>query len=105
MRKLITLITVLSFFSIANAQVRGFGNIDTADLKSTSCVFEKDAHAEVLFDRSGLYFSTAGYLNMERHPRIKIFNEKDNDFGTVSTEYDKILSEYSKDSYPILKYF
>lgn len=90
MKKLLAFITLLSIFSAANAQVRGFGNIDTADLRSTSCDFEKDANAEVLFDRGRVYFSMAGYLTLERHRRIKIFNEKGKEFGSIRIEYDKM---------------
>ena len=90
MKKLLALITVLSIFSSASAQVRGFGNIDTADLRSTSCDFEKDANAEVLFDRGRVYFSIMGYLALERHRRIKIFNEKGKEFGSVRIEYDRM---------------
>ncbi|MBS1532072.1 MAG: hypothetical protein JSU01_17355 [Bacteroidetes bacterium] len=56
MKRLLTLITLLSIVSAAKAQLRPFGNIDTADLKSTSCDFEKDAHAEVLFGSKYLDF-------------------------------------------------
>ena len=84
------LITVLSIFSTAKAQIRGFGNIDTADLRSTTCDFEKDANAEVLFDRGRVNFSMAGYLTLERHRRIKIFNEKGKEFASVRIEYDRM---------------
>ncbi|MGZ3777295.1 MAG: DUF3857 domain-containing protein [Mucilaginibacter sp.] len=90
MKKLLLLIALLSLFSTVNAQVRGFGNVDTADLKLIACDFEKDANAEVLFDRGKVYFSTAGFLALERHRRIKIFNEKGKEFGSVRIEYDRM---------------
>lgn len=90
MKKLLTLTALLCFFSAVNAQLRGFGNIDTADLKLTSCDFEKDANAEVLFDRGRVYFSLMGYLTLERHRRIKIFNEKGKEFGSIRIEYDNM---------------
>jgi hypothetical protein len=89
-KKLFTLIALLSIFYSAYPQVRGFGNIDTADLRSTSCTYEKDANAEVLFDRGRVYFSMMGFLTLERHRRIKIFNEKGKEFGSVKIEYDNI---------------
>jgi len=52
-----------------------YGKVDIADLKMTSCDFEKDANAEVLFDKSSVHSGSG--LMMERHIRIKIFN----DFG------------------------
>ena len=90
MKKLLALITLLCLFSCVHAQVRGFGNIDTADLKLTSCDFEKDANAEVLFDRAKVYFSMFGTISLERHKRIKIFNEKGKENGSVKIEYDNM---------------
>jgi len=89
-KKLVTLITLFIISVAANAQIRGFGNIDTADLKSTSCTYEKDANAEVLFDRAKVNFSIYGELTEERHKRIKIFNEKGKDYGSVKIEYDNM---------------
>ncbi len=43
-----------------------YGKVDMADLQMTSCDFEKDANAEILFDKG---------TTKERHTRIKIFNE------------------------------
>ncbi|HWD88695.1 MAG TPA: DUF3857 domain-containing protein [Mucilaginibacter sp.] len=86
MKKLIALITVLSSFSIANAQVRGFGNIDTADLRLTSCDFEKDAKAEVLIDHCIASF-TGHVLVLEHHLRLKIFDlSGSSDLGDISIE-------------------
>jgi hypothetical protein len=80
---------LLTAFSI-NAQTRGFGNIDTADLKLSSCDFEKDANAEVLFDRAKVSFSISGELYLERHRRIKIFNEKGKGVANIKIEYDNM---------------
>ena len=81
MKKLLSLIALLCLFSAVNARVCAFSNIDTADLKLTSCEFEKDAIAEVLFDRDGVYFSMAGFLAHERYHRTRIFNENGKEFG------------------------
>jgi hypothetical protein len=70
----------------AKAQVRGFGNIDTADLRLTSCNFEKDANAMVLFDEAKVYYKFSTVV-MERHKRIKIFNDKGKDEAKVRIEY------------------
>ncbi|MBV8390339.1 MAG: DUF3857 domain-containing protein [Mucilaginibacter sp.] len=90
MNKLFTLLLLLCQVSVAGAQVRGFGNIDTADLKLTSCEFEKDANAMVLFDRAKVNFSLSGTLVMERHKRIKIFNDKGKEQGNIKIEYDNV---------------
>jgi hypothetical protein len=49
-----------------------FGKIDMADLEMTSCDFEKDANAMVLFDRAEMACGIPEIL-MERQKRIKIF--------------------------------
>lgn len=49
-----------------------YGKVSMADLELTSCEFEKDANAEILFDK-GVMLATGG-LNTEHHIRIKIFN-------------------------------
>ena len=77
----------LLFLCIAtNAQVQPFGTVDTADLKLTSCNFEKDANAMVLCDRALVYYKYSTVV-MEYHKRIKIFNDKGNDAAKVRIEY------------------
>ena len=90
MNKIFTLLLLLCWITVAKAQVRGFGNIDTADLKLTSCDFEKDANAMVLFDRAKVNFSLMGTLVMERHKRIKILNDKGKEQGNIRIEYDNV---------------
>src|ERR1700733_821197 len=53
-----------------------FGKIDNTDLEMKACDFEKDANAEVLFDKGNLYFG-ADLLSItnEIHRRIKVFND------------------------------
>jgi hypothetical protein len=69
---LILAICLNSLLFGAHAQTEPYGVIDTADLKMTSCDFEKDANAEVLFDKGVMNLDYG--LNMERHTRVKIFN-------------------------------
>ncbi|MDB5018709.1 MAG: hypothetical protein JWQ84_3541, partial [Mucilaginibacter sp.] len=64
-----------------------FGKIDKADLEMKSCDFEKDANAEILFDKGSIYFSPDYDLILERHVRTKIFNDKGNDEANVRIEY------------------
>jgi hypothetical protein len=68
------------------AQIKPFGVIDTADLKITSCDFEKDANAAVLFDRAVVRYEFTSII-MERHKRIKIFNDKGKDEANVRIEF------------------
>ncbi|MGZ3819268.1 MAG: DUF3857 domain-containing protein [Mucilaginibacter sp.] len=89
--KILFVASMLLFAALSlKGQVRGFGNIDTADLKLSSCEFEKDANAEVLFDRGRVQFSIYGELDFERFRRVKIFNEKGKEHGTVKIEYDNM---------------
>lgn len=83
MKKLLTLLILLisiSFYGFA--QTQPFGRIDTADLKLTSCDFEKDANAMVLFDKARVVYKNDNIL-MERHKRIKIFNNNAKDEANI----------------------
>lgn len=55
--------------------VMAYGKVDIADLELKACEFEKDANAEVLFDKGDLYFDQQFNVIVQRHKRIKIFNE------------------------------
>ena len=71
-------------------EAQPFGKIDKADLELTGCDFEKDANAEVLFDVGSFY--PDGYATiMERHTRIKVFNDFGKNVGNVRLEYFSYL--------------
>ena len=56
--------------------VQSYGKIEQADLELKACDFEKDANAEVLFEKGTVYFGTdISTITEEIHKRIKIFNE------------------------------
>src|ERR1700760_3617348 len=57
----------------ANYLPEPYGVVDTADLKMTSCDFEKEANAEILFDKGTINVDYG--KSMERHVRIKILSE------------------------------
>ena len=63
-----------------------YGQIDTSDLKMTSCDFEKDANAMVLFDVGTVTFSFFG-RSLERNTRIKILTEKGKEYANVKLAY------------------
>ena len=83
MNKLFKLIIISAFSLSVKAQTNPavtpkaepYGQIDMADLEMKTCDFEKDANAEVLFDKASVI--TSNGMLLERHVRIKIFN----DFG------------------------
>jgi hypothetical protein len=66
--------------------IEKYGFIDTADLKLTSCDFEKDANAMVLFDRAEMACGIPGIL-MERQKRIKIFNDNGKSEANIRIEF------------------
>lgn len=90
MKKIFTLLFLLSVTIALKGQTRGFGNIDTADLRLTKCDFEKDANAMVLFDKAKVQFNMMGFVTMERHKRVKILNEKGKEEGSVKIEYNNL---------------
>ncbi|QHS54674.1 DUF3857 domain-containing protein [Mucilaginibacter sp. 14171R-50] len=94
MRKTITLILLTIGVSVTNAQTQTtapttqpYGKIDLADLQMTSCDFEKAANAEVLFDKSKVYFNNNYDIVTEIHKRVKIFNDNGKDYANVRIEY------------------
>lgn len=71
----------------ATPTTQAFGKINKEDLEMTSCDFEKDANAEVLFDKGTVYFTPQYELVLDRHVRIKIFNEKGKDEANIRIMY------------------
>ena len=87
MKKFFMLFSLLFLVkNVVFAQTQSYGIIDTADLKMTSCEFEKDANAMVLFDKADV---VTGFnsTTMIRHKRIKIMSDKGKDEANVSLEY------------------
>jgi len=93
MKNFFTLILLLTIIAFAKAQqseiptTEPYGKVDKADLEMTSCDVEKDANAEVLFDQGSVTFTPRYELVYERHTRIKIFNDKGNDWANVKFIY------------------
>ncbi|EHQ27593.1 DUF3857 domain-containing protein [Mucilaginibacter paludis] len=86
MKKISTLVlflVCLCYFHRLHAQTQAFGKIDVADLELKNCDFEKDANAMVLFDKGDVYFDQNFSIVMERHKRIKIFNDKGKDEANI----------------------
>lgn len=86
-------LAMLAAFSIAaHAQTppatQPYGKVDIADLELKACDFEKDANAEVLFEKGNLYYSDdISSVILETHRRIKIFNENGNGQADIHLEY------------------
>jgi len=93
MNKLFTLFLFCVAFLTVKAQTKPapetqpFGKIDKSDLEMTSCDFEKDANAEVLFATGSVYFDQEYNILFERHVRIKIFNDKGKDEANIKLRF------------------
>src|SRR5476651_153911 len=87
-------------FTAVNAQKNGapagipttqaYGKIDMADMELKACDFEKDANAMVLFDKADSFFSIDAdriEITMDRHKRIKIFNDNGKSEANIRIEY------------------
>lgn len=71
-----------------------YGKVDKADLELKACDFEKDANAEVLFDKAEVVPEGVGrqtVLTMQRHIRMKIFNDFGKNFANIRIEYFSYL--------------
>jgi hypothetical protein len=66
---------------------QAFGKVDKADLEMKICAFEKDANAEILFDKGDIYFDQSYNIVTDRYKRIKIFNDNGKDEGNTRIEY------------------
>jgi hypothetical protein len=77
----------LPFLCFSESGTQPFGKVPVSDLELKECSFEKDANAMVLFDKGDLYFDTQFNIVLERHKRIKIFNEKSKDAADVKLEF------------------
>src|SRR5665213_2050482 len=86
---------LLGMFALAvNAQttapiptLQPYGKIDKEDLELTSCDFEKDANAEVLFVKGDVFYDDAFNVTKEYHKRIKIFNDNAKDVANIKIEF------------------
>src|ERR1700761_1342224 len=91
MKFLLAIVLTACFSLSLNAQAtqplapstQQFGVIDKADLEMTSCDFEKDANAEILFDKGAISFSSDYERILERHIRVKIFNDNGKNEGNI----------------------
>jgi len=59
---------------------------DSLDLKITSCDFEKEANAMILFDLGQMSADMQG-IRVTRHKRIKIFNESGKSAANIRIDY------------------
>jgi hypothetical protein len=91
MNKRFTLFVLCFITLFAEAQTvpttQPFGKIDNADLEMKACDFEKDANAEILFNKGDVYFDDRYNIIVDIHKRIKIFNDKGKGRADIRIEY------------------
>lgn len=94
MKKIFTLVLLSAFCAAANAQTTAtpttqpYGKVDQADLEMKACDFEKDANAEVLFNKGNVYYGgDLESITEEVHKRIKIFNDNGKKEADIHLEY------------------
>src|SRR5206468_5594587 len=94
MKQIFTLMLLGTFCAVSNAQTttvpttQPYGKVDQADLEMKACDFEKDANAEVLFDKGNVYYGgDLGTITNEVHRRIKIFNDNGKSTADIHIPY------------------
>jgi hypothetical protein len=91
---------VLPFASIAQVKLEGYGSIDIADLKNTTCEFSPGASALILIDACETTFEkgvhSLFYVHEKVRERIKILKEDGLAYASVK------ITSYSKNNYESL---
>ena len=74
----IAVLLTTASYAQKDKDVPAFGKVEKADLDMKECDFDKYAEAVVLFDVAELYGNLSTYfsIDLERHVRIKILNDK-----------------------------
>jgi hypothetical protein len=75
-----------------------FGKVDKADLQQTSCDFDKDAEAMVIFESAKLFFDFTNnglYKELQHTVRIKILNDNGLKWANVKLRYESRLNAQS----------
>jgi len=87
----VSIIISLSIYGQKNknkdSNIPAFGKIEKADLEMKECDFDKNAEAMVLFDKGQLDYIQGSGIDLERHIRIKILNDKGKDKADIHLPY------------------
>src|ERR1700761_7499121 len=67
-----------------------YGKINKDELELKACDFEKDANSEILFDKANVFYDDSFNIIMERHKRLKIFNDNGKDKANIRIEFYSI---------------
>jgi hypothetical protein len=95
MNKLITMLVLGMFALSASAQTQTpipttqpYGTVNKEDLELKACNFEKDANAEMLFEKGDFYFGTdLTSISEEIHKHAKIFNDNGKGEANIRIEF------------------
>ena len=94
MRKSLTLVVLflfsLTLFAQKTKDIPAFGKVEKAELEMKECDFDKKAEAMVLFDVAELECNIIGgdvFIDLQRHVRIKILNDKGLDRANIHIRY------------------
>lgn len=77
-------------YSQKNSDIPDFGKVDKSELQITSCDFDKNAEALVLFDVEQVecvVYPASVYSRIKRHIRLKILNDKGLDQANIKIPY------------------
>ena len=82
-----TLVFSLPLIAQTQKDISGWGKIEKADLELNECDFDKNAEAVVLFDAGELVSYDLKPLELKRHIRIKILNNKGLDQANIKIPF------------------
>jgi len=70
-----------------DSNIPAFGKVEKADLEMKECDFDKNAEAMVLFDKGQLNYILGSGIDLVRHIRIKVLNDKGKDRADIHLPY------------------
>ena len=70
-----------------DSNIPAFGKVEKADLEMKECDFDKNAEAMVLFDKGQLVYILGNGIDLVRHIRIKVLNDKGKDRADIHLSY------------------
>lgn len=70
-----------------DSNIPAFGKVEKAELEMKECDFDKNAEAMVMFDKGQLDYIIGTGIDLERHIRIKILNDKGKDRADIHLRY------------------
>ena len=88
---IVSIIISLTIFGQKNknkdSNIPAFGVVEKADLQMKECDFDKKAEAMVMFEKGELDFIAGHGIDLEKHVRIKILNDKGKNWADVHLRF------------------